>query len=39
MTLDLKSYPEPLHTLGEIRDDIIALEKETEGLLDENLRA
>ncbi len=39
MTLDLKSDPEPLHTLGEIRDGIIALEKEPERLLDENLRS
>jgi type I restriction enzyme M protein len=27
--------PQPLRTLGEIRTDIQALEKETEGLLDE----
>ena len=39
ITVDLEFYPEPLHTLGEIRDDVIALEKEPEGLLDEILRA
>ncbi len=39
ITVDLEFYPGPLHTLGEIRDDIIALEKEPEGLLDEILRA
>ena len=32
-------YPEPLRTLGEIRDGIIALEKKPEGSSDENLRS
>ena len=31
--------PQPLRTLDEIRADILALEKETEGLLDEIIRA
>ena len=31
--------PEPMRTLTEIRDDILALERETEGLLDEMLGA
>ena len=30
--------PQPLRTLEEIRADILALEKETEGLLDEIIR-
>ena len=31
--------PQPLRTLDEIRADILALEKETEGLLDEIIGA
>ena len=29
--------PRPIHTLDKIRADIVALEKETDGLLDETL--
>ncbi len=39
MTLDLKSDPEPLHTLEEIRADISAMERVSEQLLHEILRA
>ena len=39
MTLDLKSDPEPLLTLEEIRADISAMERVSEQLLHEILRA
>ena len=36
--IDLKSYKVPRRTLEEISADILAIEKEAEGLLDELLK-